>query len=327
MMGETGLRIDRNPDFFALLKLRGDSQVFIALEEEKIIGSLCVSLEQVYLGGEVYPVYYIGDFKVAAEYRNNGIGLQLCNELANYLLQLGADLVFLNVAKGNDKPFSFFKGRPGIPDFENIGLFKIHQFPGKKRKPRLPGYKIENATATIEVIQFFNDFFFKYELGPVINSQKLQDTELFVIRNESKIIAVMCLADTMAVKQNVVIKISRKMQLLLGIINFSGSLLGISKMPQLNEPVRMLYIKYLAVNPAHHHLVKLLVNHARNIVFHRSYSFVSIGLHEKDPLQQCFAGLFKMTFNSVGMLVSVKANQHLIDKVKKGIPFEDYSLV
>ncbi len=81
------------------------------------------------------------------------------------------------------------------------------------------------------------------------------------------------------------------------------------KCPLMNEPVRMMYIKYLAVNNHEKQLVKLLVNYARNIVYERSYSFVSIGLHEKDTLNTCFSGLLKLTFNSVGMLVSIKDNR------------------
>jgi hypothetical protein len=59
------LRIDRNPDLFKLLEKRGESKVFIALDENTIIGSLCVSIQQAYAGGQILPLYYIGDFKVA----------------------------------------------------------------------------------------------------------------------------------------------------------------------------------------------------------------------------------------------------------------------
>ena len=137
----------------------------------------------------------------------------------------------------------------------------------------------------------------------------------------------MCLSDTMNMKQNVVLKLSLKLKWILGLLNSISRLLGYSKMPSLNEPVGMLYIKYLAVDQYEMKLVKLLVNKARNIVYKKSYSFVSIGLHEKDPLHKCFNGLLKLTFNSVGMLLSIKDNRFLIEKVLKGIPFEDYSLV
>ncbi len=327
MAGETGIRIDRKPDFFGLLKLRGNSRVFIALDEDSIIGSLCVTLQQVYVGGQVFPLQYIGDFKVAQNYRNKGIGLQLCNEMADYVISQGADLAFLNVSKGNTKPISFFKNRPNVPDFENIGIFNIHQFIGKKKKAFHPNYKIEIAAANEEIITFLNAYYSKYEMGSVITKEKLEGTQIFKILEKDKLIAAMCLTDSMHIKQNVVTKLSWKMRYPLKIMNATGRLFGISKMPLLNEPVRMMYIKYLAVNSREKQMVRLLINHARNIAYAKSYSFVSFGLHQKDPLNSCFSGLLKLNVNSVGMLLSIKNNKALIEQVKQGIPFEDYSLV
>ena len=65
MMGEASLRIERRPDFFRLLHMRGESKVFVALDGCLIIGSLSVSTQKVYVGGEVYPLQFIADFKVA----------------------------------------------------------------------------------------------------------------------------------------------------------------------------------------------------------------------------------------------------------------------
>ncbi len=327
MMGETALRIDRNPDFFKLLDKRGESRVFIALDNNRIIGSLCVSLQQVYLAGQIVQLHYIGDFKVAASHRNMGIGLQLCNELANEIVPQGADLAFLNVAKGNNKPFTFFKNRPKIPDFDNIGIFKIHQFIGRRRRISLAEYQVEEAIVNEELITFLNRHYRNYALGPVITNKNLEEAEILTIRDKNKIIGAICLSDTMNIKQNVVLKLSPKLKSLLKILNSFSWLLGYSKMPLLNEPVRMLYIKYFAVDYREKKLVKLLINLARNIVYKKSYSFASIGLHEKDPLHKSFNGMFKLTFNSVGMLVSIKDNRFLIENVMNGIPFEDYSLV
>lgn len=327
MVGETALRIDRKPDFFKLLTMRGDSKVFIALDNETLIGCLCVSLQNVYVGGQIVPLHYIGDFKVAEAYRNKGIGLQLCNQLADYLTSIDADLAFLNFSKGNARPVSFFKNRPHVPDFDNIGVFNIHQFIGKKKKAFHSGYTIELSPVTDKVLKFLNSHYSKYEFGSVVTKEKLEDTTVFIIQHENKILAAMCLVDTMKVKQNVVMKLSWKNKLLLLLVNMFAGVLGISKMPALHEPVQMMYIKYLAIDSPDKQLVKFLINHARNVVYERFYSFVSIGLHEKDPLHACLSNLFKLTFNSIGMLVSLKDNRDLIKKVKQGIPFEDYSLV
>src|SRR4051794_16520228 len=104
MQGQISLRIDRQPDFFRLLHLRGESRVFVAETNQAIIGCVCVSLQQVYVGQQVLPLYYIGDFKVAPAFRNKGVGLELCNRLADYVIGEGADLAFLNVSFGNNKP-------------------------------------------------------------------------------------------------------------------------------------------------------------------------------------------------------------------------------
>jgi len=326
MTGETYLRIDRKPDFFKLLDKRGESKVFIAQDENTIIGSLCVSVQQVYLAGQIVRLHYIGDFKVASSYRNKGVGWQLCNELANEIVPQGADLAFLNVSKGNTKPFTFFKNRPNIPDFDNIGIFKIYQFIGRRRIP-VSKFKIDKETVSEELVSFLNSHYCNYALGPVITTKNLEDTEIFTVRDKNKIIAAICLSDTMNIKQNVVLKLSFKFSILLRFLNSFSRFLGYSRMPVLNEPVHMLYIKYFAVDPIEKDLIKPLINLARNIAYKKSYSFVSIGLHEKDLLQKSFSGMFKLTFNSVGMLVSIKDNRALIDNVLKGIPFEDYSLV
>src|SRR5256885_14029384 len=86
MIGKTSLRIDRKPDFFKLLNMRGESKVFVALNDNTIVGSLSVSLQHSYIGGQVLPVQYIGDFKVAEAFRGCGIGIQLCKELEKYTL-------------------------------------------------------------------------------------------------------------------------------------------------------------------------------------------------------------------------------------------------
>lgn len=327
MAGDIGLRIDRNPDFFSLLKMRGDSRIFVAEENNIIIGVICVSLQNVFIGGQILPLWYVGDFKVAEPFRNKGIGLQLCNEMADYVISCNADLAFLNVSKGNTKPISFFKNRPNVPDFDNIGIFKIYQIIGKKTKSLSDKYSIEETTLNDELLNFFNSYYCNYQLGHFLTKEKFDNTRVFIIRQDEKILAAMSLIDTMPLKQNVVISLSWKLKLALKLINIYGSIAGFSKMPALNQPVKMLYVKYLAVDSNSYGMVKPLVTYARNIAYEKSYSYVSIGLHEKDPFNKCLSGLSKFTFKSVGMLLSIKNNRDLINKVKDGVPFEDYSLV
>ena len=261
--------------------MRGNTKVFVAEENDVIIGCICVSLQKVYVGGEIFPLQYIGDFKVSEKYRNKGIGLQLCNEMADYVISQNSDLAFLNVSKGNTKPVSFFKNRPNVPDFDNIGIFKIYQIIGKRIKPKNNKYSVEEAILNDEVLHFFNSHYRNYQLGPVLTKENFESTKTLIVRENEKIIGAICLIDTMSLKQNVIIALSWKIKCALKIINAYGSIAGLSKMPVLNKPVKMLYIKYLAVDSTNRPLVRQLVNYTRNIAFEKSYSYVSIGLDRK----------------------------------------------
>ena len=327
MPGEISLRIDRKPDFFKLLDMRCKSNVFVALDGDIIVGSICVSQQEVYVSGQITPIQYFADFKIATEYRNRTIGFRLCRELENHVFSVGADLAFANFSKGNLKPLRFLHKRKNTPDFENIGIFYIHQFIGRKRKAHNLEFKIVAGNVSDDLIRFLNDHYCRYELGSVITKEKLLNTSIFTIQSENKIIAAMVLQDTMEAKQNVVTHVTWKMNFLLKTMTLVNSVLGLSKMPVINQPIRMIYIKYLATHNNNRKLIRFMINHARNIAFEESYSFVSMGMHEKDPLNMSIKGILRLTFSSVGMVLSLKDNKDLIEKIKHGIPFADYSLV
>lgn len=328
MAGDISLRIDRSPDFFALLKLRGESIVFVAENNQKIIACICASRQDVFIGGTIQQVYYVGDFKVTERYRNKGVGFELTKKLEDYLISVDADLIFLNIAQGNNKPVPFFRKRSSFSDFENLGIFNIFQFLGKK------GSKLYTAAIQIvptevddSILTYLNSQYRKYELGSVIKRQQLAGCDIYKIIKNNKLAGVMCISDTMEIKQNVVVSISFTLTFILKIVNMLHKVFGISKMPELHQPVKMLYIKYIAVEDNNVTLVKRLINFAQGLAYDKLYSFASLGLHEKDPLNFAIKGMVKFTFHSVGMVLSLKNNNELIDQVKKGIPFEDYSLV
>ncbi len=327
MSGKMALRIDRYPIFFDLIKLRGKSEVFVATENNIIVGSICVSLEQVYINKDIVPLYYISDFKVAQTHRGRGVGLQLTNDVVKYLETKNADFAFLNVSKGNKRPFVFFSDRYHYPDFENIGVFKIFQFIGSKTTRFKTKFNIELSQANEDVISFLNQYYSNQELANVITKEKIKESEIYIVRQNEKIVAAMCLIDTMNMKQNVVLKIPRLIRYFIKFTNHFSRLLNISKLPVENESIKMLYIKYLVVNNNNKDIVKALITKAKNEAYKKTYSFVSLGLHEKDPLIRVLSGFFKFTFYSVGMLVSMKNSKDLMTQVKKGVPFKDYSIV
>jgi len=328
MSGKMALRIDRHPDFFKLNALRGKTILYVATENELIVGSISVTHQEVYLENEEYPLFYISDFKVASSHRGRGIGVQLTNEVVKYLETQNADFVFLNVSQGNKRPFVFLSERTHYPDFENIGVFKVFQFVGSSKKPSSSNkFGVEPTKLTSEIIDFLNHYYSRHQLASVITEDKNKETQFYVVRQDDDLKAVIGIIDTMPMKQNVALSLPWYFSLFINCINSISDLLKISKLPKVNDPIKMLNIKYLAIVEYDKRLVSSLIKHAQKCAFDKSYSFTSIGLHEKDPLIKMLPKSLKFTFCSVGMLVSMKDNKELMVKIKKGIPFKDYSIV
>jgi hypothetical protein len=327
MPGKMALRIDRHPDFFKLNNLRGETKVYVALDDTQIVGSICVSDQTVFIDKNQHPLYYISDFKVAQMYRNSGIGLQLTNLVVSYLETQNADFVFLNVSKGNKRPLVFLSDRGQYPDFENIGTFTTFQYVGSNSKFSNKKYKIELTKGTSEVLEFLNNFYSQYELANVISTDKIKDSELYVVREHDEILGVMSIVDTMHMKQNVVLKMPWHLKQIISSVNVFCKLLKLSKLPKENEPIKMLYIQYLAVKNYDKTLISALLSFAKKQTYNKSYSFVSISVHENDILLQKLPKFMRFTFQSVGMLISMKDSTKLMKLIKEGMPFRDYSTV
>ena len=327
MPGKMSLRIDRNPDFFRINELRGETKVYVAVDGIKIVGSISVSDQTTFINKKILPLYYISDFKVAKAYRNQGIGLQLTNEVVKYLETQDADFAFLNVSKGNKRPFVFFKDRGHYPDFESIGSFTTFQYVGSKKYSNRTKYTITPEHPSEEIISFLNSYYSNKELSEVINADKLNGTELYAIRDQNQILAVMSIVDTMSMKQNVVLKMPWHLKTIISCFNIFSSWVNMSKLPKEHEGIKMIYIKYLALKQYDKRLIATFISFAKKIAYEKSYSFVSISVHENDILLKHLPKFLRFSFHSVGMLVSMKNSTKLMRIIKTGMPFRDYSAI
>ena len=81
MDGAISLRIDRDPDFFALLRLRGKGKVFVAARGRQVIGCVSVALRTAYISGLPETIAYIGDMKVHPRFSGSRVAVLLIKAL------------------------------------------------------------------------------------------------------------------------------------------------------------------------------------------------------------------------------------------------------
>ncbi|NNF36812.1 MAG: GNAT family N-acetyltransferase [Saprospiraceae bacterium] len=326
MKGNISLRIDRNPDFFSLLHLRGNFETIVCEEKGKIIGCLSVSKTDHFVNSDKIPIWYLSDFKVDREYRNTGIGHDLARHCLQLLESRNADLLFCTTAKGNDRVLGFFKGRGGLPLFQKAAAFKVLQmlpliFKRKHKNALITSHLSEEEEELL--IKTFN----KYQLGKATWISGL-DNRIYIKYQDGKdVMALISVIDTSTLKQNVVIDASRGMKFLIKSLSKLYDITGVFPFPGLGSPIKICYIDGFYVREGMEECLRVLIQEARHYLYQQNLHFLTIGLDLKDPYLSLFNRTFHLNFDSTGYISSLKNNRQLLSSIVEGILYEDFSLV
>jgi GNAT superfamily N-acetyltransferase len=120
--------IVNTPDFFARAKAYESYKVYVACEDNEIIGSAAYGMREAFINGNTRRVGYEFQYFTSPDYRGKGVAQQLHKQIEDHLIQHGAVLSYLLVMEGN---------LPAMRLFANLG-FEHHR---ALVMPGLPIYK------------------------------------------------------------------------------------------------------------------------------------------------------------------------------------------
>lgn len=337
MGGTISLRIDRDPDFFALLRLRGEWKVFVAELRREIIGCVSVAFRSAYISGHPETVAYIGDVKVHPRYSGTRVGLRLSHFGEAYIRSTHTGFCFGVVAEGNHRIMPFLKGRLGMTEWVPLGRFVVDElipspFKGRKGRYLVEPARVEDLPRIRELLDGFHR---SRQFAPRLSDDELARalsgnfeapfSRMFVARCGRNIVATLALCDTRTVKRNVLINAPRSLRATLTLLRMAAAPFPGFSIPRIGDPVRVLYARYMACDDAHRAALQALVGVARAEAFSNRYSFVAVGLHERDPLRCMTRRVPKLRFSSLAFATSASAGR--LGALSSGIPFEDFALV
>lgn len=325
MQGAISLRIDRKPDFFRILQVRGESITYLLEKDEQVVGSFSASRSRVYIQGKPATIYYLSDLKVASGYRVGLYAFRLIARMYAYLQSKEADLLFCTAAHGNNRVMPLFDGRAAIPKFTSLGQFQVFQLLPSGKAVAGDHTDIRYEPMDQPLCSLFNNFYRKYELGKIVRQS--EETTVMVAYENNEAVAAITLLNTLPMKQNVIVGLQPHLRAAVAIANTLSKYLPMYRLPAIGQVVRNLYINNFYYKPSKEKALMALIQVARYKAFTEQYHFLSIGLHEKDPLVKHFHGIPKFEFKSYGYITSLNNNTRLIQDIRAGIPFEDYSLV
>jgi predicted N-acetyltransferase YhbS len=332
MDGTISLRIDRDPDFFALLRLRGAGRVFVAARGREVVGCISAALRTVYVGAVPERIAYVGDMKVHPKFSGSRVAVRVIQALEADLRSNGIDVCFSVAAEGNRRVTPLFEGRLGIPRWTTLGRFLVDELLPTPFPDRSKHYRIETAQAAdLAVIAALLDRFHRSrQFAPQLADIEVADTlsagGTFVARHGGEIVATLSVSDMGPMKRNVLLDAPGVMKGSLALLRFGTAPLPGFVVPRIGDALRLLSVRHAACDAGHQAALAALLRRARAVTLRRRFTSLALGLHEHDPLRSLVRGIPRFTFTSLAFVTSLGSPSRL-KELAQGIPFEDYALV
>ena len=157
-------------------------------------------------------------------------------------------------------------------------------------------------------------------------SREVPFSMILVARAGGSIVATLSLHDTREVKRNVLLGTSVSLRCALALLRIAAAPLPGFRLPRIGDPLRVLYVRFVACEEGHFEALRTLLATARAEAFRRRFTFLVIGLHERDPLRSLVRGIPRFTFSSLALATRLTIPDRL-ESLTRELPFEDFALV
>jgi hypothetical protein len=344
MDGPVAIRIDRHPDFFTLLRLRGAGKTFVAVDEDEIIGCCSITYRTAFVNAQARTVGYLSDLKIRPSHRGGRAIVKLLQTGMDYMATQDVNLYVCVTSSGNEPVSSVLKERLSLPVWRSTGSFNVYQMmPGclPKFKSR---YAIAEATndKLEEVCGLCNTFNSSYQLAPVLDQndfgvtteaiRSLPARRVLTARRNGVLVATLSAFDLAGVKQITIVRVPFLLRRALDALRLARSAVPFFASPMIGAQLKMLYLRNVAYVEGHEAALRALLRHVRRDAFRERYTFVTVGVHERDPMRFMVSGVPRYAFKSIVRVATfagpnVGKDSALINDILSGVPMEDFAIV
>lgn len=308
--GAIGLRVEREPDFFALTRLEREGwRVGVAngLTARSVAGCVSISPRHVYLDGSPRLTAYAGDFKVHPAHRGGAAGDVLTSWACNAARELGGDDIpgLLTILAGNAPMERRSEGPRGLPVFTRFATIRSHAIPFVWSRPIAtsgPRVSVASDADIEEMAELWARVAPDREFAPVhdaaslarwiVSTPGLGVESFWVARDQQGRIAGFLAAwDQSAFKQVRVTDYPRRLALVRAGINALTPVTRATPLPDVGDELRWLTAANICVPANAPGVLRALLLGVYGAMRTRGYSCLNIGLDVRDPLTVALDGL------------------------------------
>jgi hypothetical protein len=309
MRGDISLRIQREPDFFALNRLEGrDSKVWVLDAPDRLAGCIATSFRDVYIDGAPIRTGYVGDLKVHPIHRNAATADALCNHAGAQMDQLPSGTpTLVTVLAGNRAMERRLPGPRGVPAFDWIATIRSYSIPilWKRQLNDHSTIRLERAkwSDLDQMVRLWSRVAPARQFGPVFDANTLAEwirlapgldiSSYLVARScAGEILGFIALWDQSSFKQMYVERYSRQMSVVAAINNAIAPRLGGARLAEPGDEMRYRTAVHVCVPSEAPEVLRSLLIAAHNQLRNTGCAFFNVGLDVVDPLSVATKGLF-----------------------------------
>ena len=337
MEGDVSLCVSREPDFFALNRLQGDSWSVGVTEGAlgHVAGCIAVAERQAWVHGRPSHTTYVSDLKVYPEYRGQGYADALSWWAAERCRALGDSAPVLYTVLGGNAPMERrLGGRNGLPPATRVALIRSWAitFLWRRRAPSVAGLRLSRATwdDIEEMTALWRRVGQQRQFAPCFTTASFAawvqrapglDIGSYTVarRPNGRIAGFLALWDQSLFKQLRVTRYTSRLAAFRRAFNAASPLFGATTLPPTGGVMRHLSAVHVCCPSDDVDVMRALVVGAYNEWRGRGYSFFTVGLDVRDPLRRALGGLLAQPAD-IGAYVTTPCGPY------RGQPFDERPL-
>jgi GNAT superfamily N-acetyltransferase len=288
------------PDFFARAKAYASCNVFVACDENKIIGSAACAIREAAVNGHLRRVGYEFQYFTLPEYRKKGIARQLHRHIEDHLIRRGALYSYLVIMEGNLPSMRLFAGE-GFKRHRKLimpvlAIYREMMIPtiGKIR-PMVP----EDLNS---VARLLNDTWQGYDLYEPASAEGLAEfinrtpgysfNNVLILEAQGEILACLGFWDWRSIMRITVIERSLKMRMIGLLLNFMRTFRAMPGPIEAGKTLKQMMLTPIAFkNPGH---LGVLLKCMNNQALTSGIEQIFCVSEEDHPLVSCMKGFIRI---------------------------------
>ena len=322
LSGSLEIIYKREPSFFHALGVMGDqSRVMVVRQDDRIIATGTITFFNAFVTGAPLTIGYLHSLRVDAAYRHNVFlaqGFEKVHELAE---AQGIPFYLATIIEDNNPLVRMIqKPRSFMPLFQDIGRFNTYVIPLFRKRRRTIKLLVKPAAGSAELaegIDWIQQWGRTRDLYPVFTHGVFQDQwmknyglqELLIARRSGRIAGTLAAWDQSGFRQTTVKAYHGKWRLLKSCYNALALIMGGSRLPQANEEIKYMFAAFPTAVHDDPGILRELIAALCERALSAGYTYVVIGLHERDPLSKALTGFFTIRYTSRVYMVTLEVRE------------------